>query len=189
MCILLVKKEGVKSPSKATLQQCFKSNPDGAGFAVRINEKIYLHKGLMTFSDFWNVYKAYKNIEKYDVLIHFRIATHGTVCEANTHPFNILDGFVGAHNGVLPIKSVNNLTDSEIFFTNICKPIIQKFGFLNPLLSNVINVAIGSSKIALLSAKEGIQHFGNFIEEEGVLYSNNSFKIYNQQRDWERWYE
>mgnify|MGYP007022380159 CR=1 FL=1 len=50
MCILLVKPKGVMIPSDETLQQCFKSNPDGAGIAYCTKDrKIVIKKGLMTY--------------------------------------------------------------------------------------------------------------------------------------------
>lgn len=175
MCILIAKKAGVKTPSKKTLENCFKANPDGAGYAYINGKKMYLNKGFMTFADFWRSFRAVDVTEK-DCIIHFRIATHGTVCVDNCHPFAINGQICAAHNGVLSIPSKNNKTDSEIFFTEICAPLIENFGIESPLFKEVIRLSIGTSKIAFLDIDSGLHTFGHFIESGGVLFSNRSFE-------------
>lgn len=175
MCILIVKKAGVKTPSKTILERCFKANPDGAGYAYIDGKKMYLNKGFMTFADFWRSFREVDVTDK-DCIIHFRIATHGTVCVENCHPFAINGQICGAHNGVLSIQSKNNKTDSEIFFTEICTPLIENFGIESLLFKEVVRLSIGTSKIAFLDIDSGLHTFGHFIEYGGVLFSNRSFE-------------
>ena len=186
MCILIVKKAGVNAPTKKILERCFKANPDGAGYAYIDGKKMYLNKGFMTFADFWRSFRAVDLTDK-DCIIHFRIATHGTVCADNCHPFAVTGQICAAHNGVLSIPSKNNKTDSEIFFTEICTPLIENFGIESPLFKEVVRLSIGSSKIAFLDIDSGLHTFGHFIESNGVLFSNRSFGAvpeYKSQYGW-----
>ena len=56
MCIAILKPED-KVLSKDTLEECWNSNPDGAGFMYAENGKLHIHKGLMSFSSFYRAYK------------------------------------------------------------------------------------------------------------------------------------
>ena len=88
MCIVIYQPKG-KQVQKAILQKAFENNPDGAGFMVQKDKEApYMMKG---FFDFDKFYKSYLPFSKgdYNVAIHFRIATHGTVNKDNCHPFKI----------------------------------------------------------------------------------------------------
>ena len=94
MCVAIYKPVGVKTPSLETLFQCWEANPDGAGFALPIpdNEKYAFHirKGFMTWEDFVRAFEKFNLADcESDLLIHFRIATHGGISPGNTHPFPI----------------------------------------------------------------------------------------------------
>jgi predicted glutamine amidotransferase len=113
MCVAIVKKQGVPLPSRKALYNCFISNPHGAGYMFVDNGKLHIKKGFMTFKSF---YKSFMNegfTEKDNLLIHFRIATHGLVDGGNCHPFpitskitsmrktdNLFEGYGLIHNGI-----------------------------------------------------------------------------------------
>lgn len=179
MCILIIKPAGVDMPSKKTFQNCFDNNPDGAGFAYSDGRKLYLKKGYMSFEPFWKdlvaVSKATKNLVDYPVMLHFRIATHGTVKAENTHPFNVGDNMVAGHNGILNIKPQGDLTDSETFFKNVCAPMLERFPLDSPQFSRVVLSLIDSSKVAFLSDTGEIKMFGQFLLKDGVYYSNSTY--------------
>ena len=89
MCILIIKPNGVMTPSESTLKTCFERNPDGAGFSYNKNGKIILKKGFMTFDSFK------KAVEKIPItssaLIHCRITTSGGTKPELTHPYPLDD--------------------------------------------------------------------------------------------------
>lgn len=93
MCVAVIKPSGVEIPDKETLFRCFRTNPDGAGFAIYRNGKILIKKGYMGFDDFYNAFLKEKPQKDENIFIHFRIATHGLVDCGNTHPFPISDDF------------------------------------------------------------------------------------------------
>ena len=80
MCVAIYKPAGIETPSLDTLKQCWDANPDGAGFALRTEGEysIGIHKGYMTWKQFVAAYEKYRLADfTGDLLLHFRIATHG----------------------------------------------------------------------------------------------------------------
>jgi predicted glutamine amidotransferase len=170
MCVIIVKKQGVNVPSMAIMKQAYNANPHGCGFAVsKSNGKMYMFKSL-NFKEFAN--KFYKNVSTDDCcIIHFRLATHGSKCRANCHPFTNGKGLYFAHNGVLPIQSVDNKTDSQILFDAVLAPAAEIYGLYSHTFSQIVDSVRETSKFAFLD-KCGVQTFGNFENVNGLLFSN-----------------
>lgn len=182
MCILIVKPAGVKVPSMKIFENCFWANKDGAGFAYSDGRKLTLSKGHMKFKDFENALHDSGDLTKYPAIFHFRIATHGTVKPANTHPFNVNDRMVAGHNGILRITPKGDLTDSETFFKYVCAPVLETCPLYSEEFSTMVSALIDSSKLAFLTDKGDIKMFGKFEEEDGVFYSNTSYLGYGAYR-------
>jgi predicted glutamine amidotransferase len=87
MCVIIHQPKG-KKISKKVLISAWDSNPDGAGISLRLKNNIQVIKGLMTFNDF---YEAYEELKNFELVIHFRFATHGAKIPEFTHPFKIDD--------------------------------------------------------------------------------------------------
>ncbi len=124
MCQLIAKAEG-KILSEAVLKACWEKNPDGAGFCWSDGNHLHLEKGFMNFEAF---YEAYKLHGSKMALIHFRVATHGKKCPANTHPFEVAPDCVVGHNGVLrsfiPLKS-DERSDTRYFAETFAAPFFK----------------------------------------------------------------
>lgn len=178
MCILIMKPKNEKMPEMATLKNCWENNSDGAGFAYSDGRKLRLVKGLMSWESFEKALKEAGDLTKYPTMLHFRIATHGTVKPANTHPFNVNDRIVAGHNGILSITAEGDLTDSETFFKRVCNPMLKRFEMSSPEFAEVVESLIDSSKLAFLSDSGEVKMFGKFIEDDGVFYSNSSYLEY-----------
>lgn len=164
MCVIIIKAAGQQLPSDFELTQAHNRNPHGCGFV----SKTHHYKG-MNFAKFL---KAIHEVPTNEAcIIHFRLATHGSKCKANCHPFN--RGSVWfAHNGILSIRPEGDMTDSETAFQNIIYPAIQKYGFKSQFVTRVINRIIGYSKFAMMDGDGNIRTFGEFISYQGRLYSN-----------------
>lgn len=179
MCIAICKPEGVIIPT-SHLEACFQNNPDGAGFAYAENDKLTIHKGLMTFDAFT---KAFKEHKEKAAIIHFRITTHGDTDEYNTHPFEVGKNLAMIHNGVInAVDRKEDLTKSDTyhFNTQILNPLYKRdsrFIFKNHF-KELIKHYIGYSKLVFINNKG---HFQIINEQagtwdEGVWYSNTSYK-------------
>jgi predicted glutamine amidotransferase len=169
MCILIIKPKGVPMPHIALLKQCATVNPDGCGIATM--SKIY--KTLR-----FNTFVKYASIVSIDepAIIHFRYATHGSICTANCHPFrDETTGISFAHNGILNVTPFNDMTDSETAFRFYFVSTIKEYGFYSKEFDALIKTMIGRSKFAFLNQDGELRTFGQFIEYNGCFYSNNSF--------------
>lgn len=179
MCILITKEKGICFPPLKSIVNSVDSNPDGFAMAYNEDGRIVTFKTLDP-DEFIDEYKrVVKTHDHRDtaMIIHARIATHGTVREENCHCWTgkVLGSKMAfAHNGILPIKPYGDMTDSETFlrkFIQPCKTLSQFLG--------VVNEFIGSSKLAFMDADGNILRFGPFIEERGVQYSNHSYMRQN----------
>ena len=178
MCIAIYKPED-QVISKAALKRCFEANPDGAGFMFAEDNKLHIHKGYFKFKTF---YKAYKDHETKQALVHFRIKTHGKTDKTNCHPFLVNDGLGFIHNGIITGYGDDKLSDTIQFNNAILKKIVKKHGsmglFDDPMQELIENV-IGYSKLVFLDKKG---NFNIMNEDKGhwynkVWYSNDSYKI------------
>ena len=175
MCVIAVKPAGVKWPPVKYLRNCYWSNPDGAGLAWVDAKGLHIKKGYFTWASLQQEFAALRD---YPVILHCRIATHGSVSTQNCHPFLLSNGVAMAHNGIIDVEPMDkDMTDSETFG----KRFIEKFTLEElgqPHIKELLELSIGYSKIALLS-KDGTitilnEHLGDTFK--GVLFSNESFE-------------
>ena len=182
MCVAIYKPENVQTPSLDTLKKCREANPDGAGFALLTGGDKYaieIHKGYMTWKQFKAAFEKYRLADfTGDMLLHFRIATHGSISPGNTHPFsltkdikllkhtNVRTNYALIHNGILPIKPEGDISDTMEF----CRRLAPLY--LNiPSAFNLIEGMAGNIKIAVMT-RERVHLFGQWECVEGVYFSN-----------------
>lgn len=179
MCILITKEKGICFPPLKSIVNSVDSNPDGFAMAYNEDGRIVTFKTLDP-DEFIDEYKrVVKTHDHRDtaMIIHARIATHGTVREENCHCWTgkVLGSKMAfAHNGILRVKPMYDMTDSETFFRYYVETSRNMTEFLD-----VVNRYIGSSKFAFLDVDGNILRFGPFYEERGVQYSNRSYMRHN----------
>lgn len=216
MCIIVAKNKGVALPTKKTLEQCFERNKDGAGIMYVKNNKVIIEKGLMTFQDFYKKLKSIKkefggDLTNKALVMHFRIGTHGENDKATTHPFPISNNFndlratyfetdLGmAHNGIMSFYNYDRtLSDTQSFikdYVSVFKELNKKFYLNNKVMEIISNEAnISSNKLCFLDNKENIYWYGNKVIDNGVIYSNETYKPYTYKSyrsysyDYDYWY-
>lgn len=108
-----------------------------------------------------------------DCVIHFRYATHGSVCRRNCHPF-VENGVYFAHNGIIDIRTKDDMTDSETAFKSRIYPNIEKYGFDSVVVDRIIQSMIGGSRFAFMY-KGRVKLYGDYKLMNGVYYSNLRF--------------
>jgi hypothetical protein len=179
MCIAIYKPEG-KVLSQATLKECYDNNPDGAGFMYAEDKKLHIQKGFFSYDSF---YKAYKQHETKQAVIHFRIKTHGKIDTTNCHPFAVNSSLAFVHNGVISGFGDSNHSDTIGFNHGVLQPLVNKWGnlalFQDPII-DLIEGRIGYSKLIFLDrhGNHKIMNEGKGQWDDGVWYSNNSYKPY-----------
>lgn len=185
MCIAIVKPAG-KSISDDVLQTCFENNADGAGFAYRTEAGLVVVKGLFKPEDFLAAYKE-RNVNEVDALIHFRITTRGDDSADNTHPFAIKHGAL-IHNGT--IMSLGHArgqgkSDTRVLAEHWNDASLDDMERLFPMFENYVD----GTRVAVMGHDGRVIVFNRkqWIEKDGVLYSNRGFEMdvysYNSYRN------
>lgn len=194
MCIAIYKPASADLPTLEQMNNCWESNPDGFGYAIRKDGKCEIHKGFMKQEQMQAEYEKLKKYRNHDILMHFRIATHGGVNPQNTHPFPITDNIKDLgkqfivcskcliHNGILPIDPrKNSISDTAELALRI-----GESGLRNVEAVRLLDGLTGTNKIALMNGV-GVVTLGKWIEEKGVYYSNSTYS-YSSYRAYAKTY-
>ena len=207
MCIAIAKPIGVDIPSDEILTNCFKNNPDGAGFAFNYNNEVIIRKGYMKLKDFLDAF--HKHDKKFDfknrgVLIHTRITTHGGTNPQMCHPFPISSDegalkkieytspYAVIHNGIISLTSTEatqkkDMSDTAIFIQKyLTKIAMNKNWLFRKENIELIEDLIGS-KMAILNSKGKIFMTNGFIEDNGIYYSNTTYQ--DNKTRWVSYYD
>ena len=181
MCIIIIANAN-KKISNRIIKQAYKNNPDGFGIAASVNGKLEVIKGLYKPSKIIKIYNQLRAKASGDMVLHFRLATHGNITDSLCHPFKVNDDLVMFHNGIIDkqlvgwTKDCTNESDSSLF----CKNILQKFkhGFEGDnYILNMLGDFIGSyNKICLLNSdgKASYINKDGWTTYKNITYSNDS---------------
>jgi hypothetical protein len=189
MCIIAVKVSGASHPTDEVLQQMWSRNPDGAGIAYPdVNGGISVVKGLMKFADFRAAMQPLLDLPAKDIfyMLHFRIGTHGSKDEANTHPFWVKDGKVAmAHNGILPYQKLveygKGRSDTSAFTEDILTKLPDGWYMERPWQHLVEEYMGGGNKVAVIEPRGVVllNKSGWYEDKEtGLIYSNMGYQVY-----------
>ena len=192
MCIIAAKAAGVPMPSRDTIKTMWDGNRDGAGIMYVENGQVRIEKGFMKYKDFTKVLDRLEkrlDLTAVPVVMHFRITTHGGTKPENCHPFPITDN-VGAlkkltittdlgvaHNGIIPITPRKGISDTMEYIASQLAPLkkaLPRF-YENKWAMLLVKNAI-ESRMAFLTREGKLYTVGDFVEDEGVLYSNYSYR-------------
>ena len=192
MCVIAASKRGVMQPTTEQIKRMFDSNPDGAGYMYARDGKVIIHKGFMEVNDFIRAVRDEHFTENDPVVYHFRISTQAGVCPTMTHPFpltgkletcELLDvecavGF--AHNGIIRMTSDHSETrfsDTAYFITEYMTRLIRNSDDItDPSVLTMID-CLTNSKWAIMEGLTGnIVTVGKFINQDGILFSNETFR-------------
>lgn len=233
MCVIVYKPKGQDLPSDTILKNCFSRNKDGAGFMFHSKGKVHIQKGLMDYKTFESaldkVKKTY-DVRKMAMVLHFRITTQGGTNQACTHPFPLSSKMedlrllncncdIGvAHNGIISLTTTYSqvdYSDTMKFITDYLSLIIRNKNYHKSKNTLTLIERLVGSKLAIMDGDGHVELIGNFIEENGIYYSNssylqpkvepkttylsnygygygsnNKYSQYNTYNDyWERWYD
>ena len=205
MCIIAIKPKNKDLQDKETLKTCFTRNPDGSGYMFVHDNVVEIKKGYMTFDEFYkdliNDYNKY-NLKNQNLVMHFRIGTSGQSKVGCTHPFAITNDYdilntthlqsnIGiCHNGI--ISNYNDrhgkYSDTQIYIAKVLTPLIKlninsyKFKDIQEIIKDTTN-----SKWAILDKFDDVYTIGDFVEDNGYLYSNSTYKKFEYKYYTYKW--
>lgn len=201
MCIIAVKTMNNKFMSKATLEECFRNNPDGAGFMWADKGMVHIRKGFMSFSTFWkaltDVRTEYGDMIPY--VMHFRISTQAGIQQSCTHPFPLSTTMkdlkmlsckakVGiAHNGIIQLTTDHNqkeYSDTMKFITDYVPFFIKNLNWWKNEHAKIALKELCGSKLAILGGDNHIELIGDFVKDKGNYFSNTTFKAPKYKNNW-----
>lgn len=207
MCIIAAKAANIPMPSRETIRTMWNGNRDGAGFMYVEKGKVRIEKGFMAYESFEKALdklEARLDLTRTPVVMHFRITTHGGTKPENCHPFPITDSIGAlkkltcstdlgvAHNGIIPITPRRGISDTMEYIASQLAPLkraMPRF-YTNKDAMLLVKNAI-ESRMAFLTGDGKIYTVGDFIKDEGVLYSNSSYKetrlTYRSLDNWDCW--
>ena len=196
MCIICVSKSGVRQPTVTEMNTMFRNNPDGAGYMVARHGMVSISKGYMDFGEFLNAVRREHFTERDSVVYHFRISTQAGVNPEMTHPFPLSNRLermekldttcrIGvAHNGVIRLTADpdnRRYSDTALFITQYLRVLIQRREDLRDrrVLDTVWNLA--QSKFAIMDGGGYVATVGEFLNQDGLLFSNASYMGWNHR--------
>ena len=164
--------------------------------------KVVIDKGYMTWKKFYKRYqklcRKFNNFENQSLIMHFRIGTSSGNTPQNTHPYPISNkvddlhklyiktdlGMV--HNGIIhdytPKDKLSNTNDTQEFILKYVSTLYKHYPkfYKDKYIMNGLD-DITNSKLAFMDATGYIYYVGDFIDEEGIKFSNSSYE------DWNKW--
>lgn len=191
MCIAIIKFADSPLPTLEQLQNCANTNSDGAGLCYpTTNGKIQIVKGLQSAEEVHDFLQT-QDFTKVPMMLHFRIGTHGVKNgPKHTHPFPIgqstekmeelvhLCSSAVMHNGIMGKFGYDKAISDTMAFARDALPAILKMpaSARDAVLSDVLGTY---NKIAYMSSNGTITKVGTWIEDGGLLWSNQSYKSYS----------
>ena len=190
MCIIAVKKKGLKLMDEATIRTMFSRNRDGAGVMWAEESKVHIRKGFMNVNDILQ-FLGKRDWTDVPMILHFRIGTAGGNTPINCHPYPIrqpnaleCDCDLGmVHNGIMSKynprqKEDMKLNDTQVFIRDVINQLPKNFINNKAIMQLIENDIGGGNKLAFLDKTEKITLVNKkaFIEDDGYYYSNSSYK-------------
>ena len=191
MCIICASKSGVRQPTERELFTMLQNNPHGAGYMTARHGMVTISKGYMNFDEFLNAVRKEHFTVQDSVVYHFRISTQAGINPEMTHPFPLSNRLgrmmkldttcrIGvAHNGIIQLTSDpdnHRYSDTALFIAQYLTMLIKRREDLRDqrILDTIWRLA--QSKFAILDGGGYIATVGQFLNRDGLLFSNASFQ-------------
>lgn len=187
MCIIAIKPADKPMFTDDQIKVMFTNNPDGAGLMYyhKTAGRVAIRKGFMDVESLLK-YLHSRDFTGINVILHFRISTSGLKDQLNCHPFSVygdnkIEMFTKmgvAHNGILreyePSKK-SLINDTQVFIHSVLRNLSPKFIYSDDKCY-LLRELIGTNKLAFLDQKNHVRLIGDFIRDNGYIYSNASYK-------------
>jgi hypothetical protein len=127
MCVIVCQSIGADMLGRSALSQMWQANPDGAGYMFAYEGILYVRKPYYKLRELVRAYtEEHKEYGAYSpFVLHFRVATHGSKNEENTHPHILANGEAGlVHNGILSFDPPMSADISDTVF--FCRTVLAE---------------------------------------------------------------
>jgi hypothetical protein len=191
MCVIIQKPKD-KVITEDNCRGAAMANQDGFGFMYydKDADKIATNKGCI--QDVGKIIKVMNLLSAYEVCYHFRIKTHGSICDEQCHPFRVtnkeehgMDIYM-MHNGCISgVTGEAGESDTQMFVNGTLRPLLkdnpkeiesvffvpwieEKIGAHNKLL-----FMYGQGKILRINQKNWDTHEGMNVSNKNFTYHGN----------------
>ena len=203
MCLLTIVPKGVDKYSEFLIEgikTASITNTDGAGFAFKRNttKKVYISKGYQNVEDLLAALVKHKLKIDDELIIHQRIGNKGAKNVDMNHPFVLsndkeeilqnnryVNKPIMAHNGTISYHTKHNSLMSDTYW--FIEEVMYQKDMINMLKTDLLFFEylllsrLGTNKLAFLFPNEDTNFIkiGEFKEDQGYLFSNESYKNRN----------
>lgn len=180
MCVIIYSKIGTEI-NENELKEAWETNPDGGGYAIIENGKVYYKKGFMKFNEFLNDFRKYNN-KNYEKIIHFRITSKGATNRRQTHPFKKNNPNITEYTGKKPVYFMNGTISNLTLEKGLNDTATYIRKYKNGIKANQAGINILSQATDCrwaTATPNGIFISDDFIKEDGLYYSNLNHKYLN----------
>jgi len=187
MCIAILNTKQT-TLKKQLLKNCWENNGDGAGMLYIDNDnQLKVFKEMKNFNTFYNKYiDVRQKYGKRNIVLHFRISTHGKINETNCHPFLVDDDLGFVHNGMIyNAPTSKDYSDTYMFNETMLKKFKPGFEHDEIVLDLLADYIGMGSKLVFLNSNDEWA----IVNEEaghwnlGCWFSNSSYKQVNNWVD------
>ena len=195
MCIICVSDKGVRQPNEAEIRRMFQRNPHGAGYMVAEGDGVRIEKGFMNVTELLRSLRSEKFTEDDVVVYHFRISTQAGVNPEMTQPFPLCENLESmkylstiadcgvAHNGIIRLTTDPTeveYSDTALFISFYLTEMVKGSASLRDQKTLDKIAELIQSKMVLLDKFGNMALIGQFIEHDGLMFSNSSYEGYKQ---------
>lgn len=175
MCVIIYVPK-VSTITVDEIKNAWNTNPDGAGYSIQKDGKVYFHRGFMDMQNY--IDEILPLIGKYNLLLHFRISTSKAVNKVQTHPYK--KGNVTLTQGTTqrPVICMNGIISGQKVYKD-CNDTMsyiidheESFKVINQDLINIIEKASGA-KWAVMTP-DNVFLSSKFVKDNGKYYSNKN---------------
>lgn len=175
MCVIIyVPKES--SISIDEVKSAWKTNPDGAGYSIQKDGKVFFKRGFMSLNQYIDEIKPLIGV--YNLLLHFRISTSKAVNKMQTHPYKKGNVSITEGSTTRPVICMNGIISGQKEYKN-CNDTMsyiidhqEAFANINQDILNIIQEATGAKWAVMLPDKTLVS--SEFVHDDGKYYSNRN---------------